>query len=686
MRLQSIRNRGTLLIIVIGIALLSMIALMDFGDTIGASRSNNTVVGKVYDNEIEIRDFESRVQKQFNNQKQNNPNIQLDQVRNSVWSLLTRELVFQKEYDALGITVSNEELFDMIQGPDPYPTIRESFTNPETGEFDRVRLLQYLKEDIDNDPTGKARAQWIQFEDALYNERLNRKYSNAIAKGLHVSDFEVGESYQAQSEVRNVSYISIAYRSIVDSLVPVTDNELNDYMSANSENYQQDASRTLEYVVFTVNPSKEDDIAALDWSTDIKKDFSAAEDNEAFVRRYSDITNTRLTYSDKDALGVNTLPLFDAKIGTVIGPFKEGKNNYRLAKLVDVQNRPDSVKARHILLTDANAQNTADSLKKLIEQGASFSNFAAKFSQDPGSANSGGDVGWFSEGKMVPEFNDACFNGRRGELQIVATQFGIHLLEVTKKSKSRKKVKIAFIDRNVVPSNETYKEIFTQAGRFAAENNNSEQFNQSSMDNNLSKRIADNLLESTRTISGLENPREMIRWAYEAQIGEVSDVMEFGNRFVVATLTQIKEEGMQELEEVRASVELIVRNEKRSEMLINQLTGETDLNNISSDYGVDVKTAEGITFNNNNIAGLGENAAFVGATFATQEGSTSLPFAGSNAVYVVQVDKVITAPHNSDNSSLSQVSKINLQNRANIEVFQALEKLAEVEDNRFNFY
>ena len=686
MRLQSIRNRGTLLIIVIGVALLSMIALMDFGDTIGASRSNNTVVGKVYDNEIEKIDFDSRVEKQFNNQKQNNPNIQLDQVRNSVWSLLTRELVFQKEYDASGITVSNEELFDMIQGPDPYPTIRESFTNPENGEFDRARLIQYLKEDIDNDPTGQARAQWIQFEDALYNERLNRKYSNAIAKGLHVSDFEGEESYQAQSEVRNVSYISIAYRSIVDSLVPVTDNELNDYMSANSEKYQQDASRTLEYVVFTVNPTKEDDIAAFDWSQDIKKDFADAEDNETFIRRYSDNRNNRLTYTDKKALGVNTLPLYDAEIGTVVGPYQEGKNNYRLAKLIDVQNRPDSVKARHILLTDANAQNTADSLKTLIEQGASFSNLAAKFSQDPGSANSGGDVGWFSEGRMVPEFNDACFSGRRGELQIVATQFGIHLLEVTKKSKSTKKVKIAFIDRNVVPSNETYKEILTQAGNFAAENNNSEQFNQSSMDNNLSKRIADNLLESTRTISGLENPREMIRWAFEAEIGEVSDVMEFGNRYVVATLTQIKEEGMQELEEVRASVELIVRNEKRSEMLINQLTGETDLNNISSDYGVDVKTAEGITFNNNNIAGLGENSAFVGAAFATQEGSTSLPFAGSNAVYVLQVDNVITAPPNSDNSNLSQLSKINLQNRANIEVYQALEKLAEVEDNRSNFY
>ncbi len=686
MRLQSIRNRSTLLLIVIGLALVSMVVLMDFGDTIGSSSSTNTVVGKVYDNEIEIRDFESRVQKQFNNQKKNNPNIQLDQVRNSVWSLLTRELVFQKEYDASGIAVSNEELFDMIQGSDPHPTIKESFLNPETGEFDRARLLQYLKEDIDNDPTGQARAQWIQFEDALYNERLNRKYSNAISKGLHVSDFEGGESYQAQGEVRNVSYVSIAYRSIVDSLVLVTDNELEDYMSSNSEKYQQDASRTLEYVVFTVNPTKEDDITAFDWSQDIKKDFAAAEDNETFIRRYSDNRNNRLTYADKKDLGVNTLPLFDAEIGTVVGPYQEGKNNYRLAKLIDVQNRPDSVKARHILLTDANAQNTADSLKKMIEQGASFSNLAAKFSQDPGSANSGGDVGWFSEGRMVPEFNDACFSGKRGELQLVASDYGIHLIEVTKKSKSMKKVKIAFIDRNVVPSNETYKEILTQAGDFAAKNNNSEQFNQSSMDNNLSKRIADNLLESTRTISGLENPREMIRWAFEAQLGEVSEVMEFGNRYVVATLTQIKEEGMQELEEVRASVELIVRNEKRTEMIINQLNGETDLNNISSDYGVDVKTAEGITFNNNNIIGLGENAAFVGATFATQEGSTSLPFAGPNAVYVVQVDKVITAPTNGDNSSLSQVSKINLQSRANIEVYQALEKLAEVEDNRSNFY
>tara|TARA_B100000900_G_scaffold416193_1_gene449913 strand:- start:4677 stop:6734 length:2058 start_codon:yes stop_codon:yes gene_type:complete len=685
MRLESIRNRSGLLMVVIGVAMFAFI-MMDLMSSQRGGASVDLAVGEVHGEEIDVQEFEARVQRQFDMQKQNNPSVEVEQVRNSVWTLLTRELVFQKEYDASGIAVCNEELFDMIQGPDPYPTIKQSFTNPETGAFDRTRLLQYLKEDMDNDPTGQARAQWVQFEEALYKERLNRKYSNAIAKGLHVSDFEAAQSYQEQSEVRNVSYVAVSYRSIADSLVPLNDNELYDYMKVNSENYQQDASRTLEYVVFPVNPSKEDDAAALDWAKDIKEDFASAEDNEAFVRRYSDVTNARMIYADKQTLGVSTLPLFDAAVGTVAGPFQEGRNNYRLAKLVDVQNRPDSVQARHILLKDANAQNTADSLKKLIEQGASFSKLAESLSQDPSSAINGGDLGWFPEGRMVAEFNEACFSGKRGELQVVASQFGIHLIEVTKKSKSVKKVKIAFIDRNVVPSNETYQGIFTKAGKFAAENSNNEQFNQSAMDNNLSKRIADNLLESTQTISGLDNPRQLIRWAYEAQLGQVSDVMEFGNKFIIATLTQIKEEGMQELDEVRASVSAIVRNEKRAEMLINQLSGETDLNTLAIDYAADVKTAEGMTFNNNNVTGIGEEAAFIGAAFAVPEGTTTDPFAGLNAVYVVRVDQVITAPTNTDNSSVSKVSKINFQSRANYEAYQALEELAEVKDNRAKFY
>ena len=377
MRLESIRNRSGLLMVVIGVAMFAFI-MMDLMSSQRGGTSVDLVVGEVYGEEIDVQEFEARVQRQLDVQKQNNPNVEVGQVRNSVWTLLTRELVFQKEYDASGIAVCNEELFDMIQGPNPYPTIKESFTNPETGTFDRTRLLQYLKEDIDNDPTGQARAQWVQFEEALYKERLNVSTLIQLLKDCF-SDYEAAQTYQAQTEVRNVSYVAVSYRSIADSLVPISDDELYNYMNVNSENYQQDASRTLEYVVFTVNPSKDDDAAALDWAKEIKEDFASTEDNEAFVRRYSDVTNTRIIYADKETLGTNTLPLFDAVVGTVVGPFQEGRNNYRLAKLVDVQNRPDSVQARHILLTDANAQNTADSLKNLIEQGASFSKLAESF-------------------------------------------------------------------------------------------------------------------------------------------------------------------------------------------------------------------------------------------------------------------------------------------------------------------
>lgn len=684
MRLESIRNRSGLLMVVIGVAMFAFI-MMDLMSSQRSSGPTDLSVGEVYGESIDVQDFDARVQTSFDQQKQSNPEIQIASVRNAVWNSMKRELVFQKEYDASGVSVSNEELFDMIQGPDPYPTIQQSFTNPETGAFDRARLLQYLKEDIDNDPTGQARAQWVRFEEALYNERLNGKYSNAVSKGISVSDWQAMMIHQNQSEIRNVSYVALNFRTIADSMVSVSDSELKEYMQDNKKQYQQDASRTLEYVVFSVTPTKEDDAAAFSWTEDLKADFSNTSDDDSFVKRYSDRSN-RLVYQDESAMNTNTMPLFDAKKGTVVGPYSEGRNNYRLAKLVDVKYRPDSVQARHILLTDANALNAADSLKNLLQKGASFSNLANQLSQDKASAVNGGDLGWFPEGRMVDEFNESCFSAAIGELQIVPTQFGVHLIEVTKRSKANKKVKLAFIDRTVVASNETYQAVFTQAGKFAAENDTKAQFDESSNEQNLSKRIAEDLLENTETISGLENPRQLVRWGYEAALGEVSDVMEFGNKFVVATLTKIKEEGMQDLEEVRGPTEAIVRNEKRAQLLMNQLANSSDIATVSSDYGIELKTAEGISFNNNNVTGLGQDAVFVGAAFSVGEGATTAAFTGANAVYMIRIDQVITAPQLSDYSSNALSEKINLQSRANFEVFQALEELAEVKDNRSKFY
>ena len=286
---------------------------------------------------------------------------------------------------------------------------------------------------------------------------------------------------------------------------------------------------------------------------------------------------------------------------------------------------------------------------------------------------------------MVDEFNESCFSAAVGELQVVPTQFGVHLIEVTKRSKANKKVKLAFIDRTVVASNETYQAVFTQAGKFAAENDTKAQFDESSNEQNLSKRIAEDLLENAETISGLENPRQLVRWGYEAALGDVSDVMEFGNKFVVATLTKIKEEGMQDLEEVRGPIEAIVRNEKRAQLLTNQLANSSDIATVSSDYGIEIKTAEGISFNNNNVTGLGQDAAFVGAAFSVSEGATTAPFTGANAVYMIRVDQVITAPQLSDYSSNALSEKLIYKAEQILRFFKPLKNLQRLKTIDQNF-
>ncbi|HAP30736.1 MAG TPA: hypothetical protein DCR01_02075, partial [Flavobacteriales bacterium] len=620
-RLENIRNRSGLLLVVIGLAMLAFI-LTDLMSSSNGAVSTDLVLGEVGDEEIDYQAFEQRVQQALEVQRASNPSVNVDQVRSSVWSQVVRETILSNQYNNLGLEVSSSELFDMVQGDNPYPTVKQSFTNPETGQFDRARLLQFLKEDINNDETGQAMQQWLNFEEAIRKERQNNKYNALVAKGLSASDWEAQLTKKYQSEIRNVSYVQIPFQSIPDSLISVTDSDLKSYINDNSSKYQQTASRTIEYVVFNVSPSVEDRNDAQDWIQDIKSDFSQTDNDDLFVRKNSDVFN-RVIFVSKDDLTDDVKPLTTAQAGTVIGPFNQNANTLRLAKLVEKASRPDSVEARHILITTADADAKIDSLKNVISKGQSFAALAEKFSQDQGSAVNGGDLGWFTEGLMVEEFNNACFSARKGDLVVVNTQFGTHLIEVVDKSKSIEKYKVAYMDRQITYSNTTYQNVFAKAGKFAAENSDYEQFDASATAENLSKRIADELQESTISIPGLENPRELVRWAYKSEVGDVSDVFEFGNKIVVATLTSIKKEGLKDVEDVRAEVETLVRNQKKSERLMEELSGYSSLDEISSNYGSTINTAEGLNFSTTQVPNLGDQPAFVGAAFAVQEGQVS---------------------------------------------------------------
>ena len=682
--LENIRNRSGLLLVVIGFAMLAFI-LTDLMSSSNGAVSTDLVLGEVGDDEIDYQAFEQRVQQTVESQRASNPNVNVAQIRNSVWNQVVRETIMSNQFADLGLEVSSTELFDMVQGDNPYPTVKQSFTDPETGQFDRARLLQFLKEDINNDETGQAMQQWLNFEEAIRKERQNNKYNALVAKGFSVSDWEAQLTKMYQGEIRNVSYVQIPFQSIPDSIISITDSDLKSYIKDNSEIYQQTTTRAIEYVVFNVSPSDDDRQEAQDWIQDVKADFSKAEDDELFVRKNSDVFNRIMFVSEND-LSANVKSLTSSQSGTIVGPFNQNPNTLRLAKLVDKASRSDSVEARHILISTPDAEAKIDSLKNLISKGQSFATLAQTFSEDQGSAVNGGDLGWFTEGLMVDEFNNACFSAKKGELIVVNTQFGTHLIEVVGKSKSTEKYKVAYLDRQVTYSNATYQQVFAKAGKFASENTTYEEFDASAVAENLSKRVADELEENTISIPGLENPRELVRWTYESQIGNVSDVFEFGNKIVVASLTSIKNEGLKDLEDVRAEVETLVRDNKKSEKLMEELASYSTLDEISSAFGSTINTAEGLNFSSSQVPTLGDQAAFVGAAFAVEEGQTSRVFASKKAVFVLKVDKVIAAPENTDYSSAKNSIVNNLQSRASFQAYQSLVELFDVKDNRAKFY
>ena len=679
-RLDSIRKRSGLILVVVGLALFAFV--ID-PSAFGVDYNSPDALGEVGDVEIEYNTFEQRVQTTIDAQRVSNPNVNVDQIRNSVWNQVVRETILNNQYNNLGLEVTSTELFDIVQGDNPYPAIVNSFKT-EDGQFNRRGLLQYLKEDINNDETGGALERWLKFEKDLLKERQNNKYNALVAKGMSVSDWEAQLTKKHQSEVRNVSFIQIPFHNIPDSLISITESDLKSYIKKNSSKYQQASSRSIEYVVFNVNPSDEDRKDAEDWIKDIKSDFYKAENDELFVRKNSDILNP-VVFVAKAELTDEIKAISSAQVGTIIGPYKLA-NTFRLAKLVDKASRPDSVKARHILITTNDADAKIDSLKNIISKGQSFAELAEKFSQDQTTSLKGGAPGWITEGEMPSKFTESCFTGRTGNLIIAKDNYGTHLIEVLDKSKSLEKYKVAYLDRQITYSSRTYQNIFAQAGRFAAENSNYEQFDASASAENLSKRIADELQESTISIPGLENPRKLVKWAYNSEVGDVSDVFEFENKIVVATLTSIKKDGLKDLEDIRAEVETIVRNQKKSEILIEEISSYSSINEISSNYGSKIKSVQGLNFSSTQVPNLGDQPEFVGATFAVEEGQESEVFASKNAVFVLKVDKVIPAAENSDFSNAKNSIINNLKSRSSYQVYQALVELFDVKDNRAKFY
>jgi peptidyl-prolyl cis-trans isomerase D len=692
-----LRNRaGYILVGAIGFAIVAFL----LGDAISAGKpfwaESQRVVGSVDGEDISIDDFGKKVEQSEAQFKQQyggaaNPQMQAMAVEN-VWNGEVADILLKKEYSRLGLIVSGDELFDLFQGSKPSPLIVQYFGNPQTGQVDRAAVINSLKQ---AEKTPELKAQWDMLQAEVEKQALQQKYGNLIKSSVYVTSLEANDEYVNRNKLANFNYVSLDYSSIADATLKISDADYQDYYNDHKKQFDNPSeTRSFEYVAFNVSPTKQDTLAIKNQITKLAADFSNSKNDSLFAAVNSDV-KVPYAYLPKGKLdpAVDSA-VFSLPAGSTYGPTLTG-NSYKLIKVVDSRFSPDSVKASHILIDPAKlggvdrAIKLADSLKTLIQKGGDFAKLAAEYSVD-GSKDKGGELGTFTRGQMVPEFENAAFNGKVGDLQIVRSQFGVHLLRIEKQIGNSKVVKLAYIEKSLAASSKTKDAAYKKATRFLSEVN-AENFSQMAKKSGYTVAVADKVTASQGYAPGLDNPRPLIKDAYAASKGEVlGQVYQMENSYVVARLTDIKPQGLLPLESVKKDIEPMVRTAVKAKTLMakanDALKGASNLNQVAQKLGRPVTPVQNIVFANPILPGAAQENKLIGSVFGSKAGKVSGPVDGERGVYVFTANSFSNPAPLANTYKQKETMSLGIAQRALGAAFQALQDKSKIKDNRVKFY
>lgn len=700
--LQKLRNQAGLLVAIVIFVALAAFILGDFFQS-GSSmlQGHQLEIANIEGESVKYPEFQARFDELANIYKSNNNLNSLDdeayqQLLNQTWDALVREKLMGTVYENIGIEVTPNEMFEMVQGANIHPIVRQLFADPNTGQVDKGAVIQFLKY-INENPTAPQKEFWMYVEKQILTEKKSTKYTDLVGKALYVNTLQAKKSLVENNKTVDLKFIRKNLDAISDSTIKVSDSEIKAYYEAHKENFKQDARRNLSFVVFEVLPSAQDDADAQKSVADLKSDFISATDNAQFVNMNSDERFEDIYVKPEVQYAPVAEWLQMAQVNEVYGPYKEG-NVYKMVKLNAVKQLPDSVKASHILLRVqsqneyAAATKKIDSLKSVIEGGAKFEDVARQFSQD-GSAPNGGDLGWFGRGQMVRPFETAAFNAEKGDLVVAETQFGIHLIKVMEQSKKSQHVQLATIEREVTASSQTSQQIYSEASRFAAEAQDLEGFNRIVAEKQMNKRPVA-IGENDRSIAGLGASRPMIRAAFiDSEVGDLvhgadnSAVYEIENKFVVAAIEKESEKGYQTVAEARTAIEMTLRaNKKREQLLADFAKAQgSSIEEIGGKLNLQVEQAAGLQLNYGSVNAIGYEPAITGAASVLEANRPSKPFAGRNGVYVIQLTNI--ADLGNTNVAAEKANQFRSSSyRASFQAYNTIKNNSEVEDKRVKFY
>ncbi|WP_317130423.1 SurA N-terminal domain-containing protein [Pedobacter frigidisoli] len=689
-----LRNRaGYILVFAIGFAIVAFLV----GDAINVGKpfwsANQKVVGSIDGNDINIDEFGPKVEQGVNQMKQQyggSANAQMTAMAvDQAWNAELGKVLLTKEYDRLGLTVSEDELLDLLQGQNPSPLIKQYFSNPQTGQIDRAGLMNFLKS---KEPQALQQSNMLQQE--IANQALQTKYTNLIKNSVYVTSLEATDEYTNRNKLANFKYVSLDYTSIPDASVKLSDADYSDYYDQNKTRFNNpQETRAFEYVTFSVSATKADSLAIKTQVDKIAADFKVAKNDSLFAAINSDV-KVPFTYLSKGKLGDPALDsaVFNMPAGSFYGPKLSG-NSYKIVRVVETRFSPDSVKASHILLDPAKlggedkAIKLADSLKGLIAKGGNFAELAKQYSVD-GSKDKGGELGTFARGAMVPEFENAAFDGKVGDLKIVKSQFGYHIIKIEKQIGSLKVAKLAYVEKALSASSKTKDAAYKAASSFLNEVKGSD-FSKVASQKGFKVAVADKIAATQGFAPGLDNPRKLIQDAYAADKGDVlPEIYSMTDAYVVAHLTNISPRGTLTLADVKNEIKPMVINAVKAKMLKDKLTaaGKGSLDQIAAKVARPVNPVQNIVFANPVIPGVAQENALVGSVFGAQPGKVSAPVQGDRGVYVFSVDGFTNPAPIANMFKQKESMLLSLGQRSLQSAFQALQDNAKIKDNRVKFY
>ncbi len=703
--LEKIRNRAGLLIsVVIGLALLAFIMgdLLSQGSAI--LRGDQFEIAEIGGESVHYQAFQNEVEELVEINKFSQGQSSLDEetrekIRDQVWERITREYVMKDVYDELGIAVSAEELWDMVQGENIHPMIRRIFTNPETGRVNNMAIINFLKS-YEQDPTGQRKAYWLFLEDQMIRERKFNKFGNLVAKGVHMTTPQAEKLAELNSKRVDFNYVVKRFSSIPDDAIQVNESDLKDYYKKHKENYKQSASRDIEYVAFDIEPTEKDREKTKEWVSKMKDDFKKTEETEEFVNLNSDIPFDNDYYKKEELSDSINDFMFSANKGDVYGIYFEDET-FKLSKLVDKKFLPDSVKLRHILIQPRRnrqsvqqAKNLADSLTQVLQQGqGNFAAIAQQYSDDQSTAAEGGNLGWLSKGQFYETVMDSAIKAETGAIKQVQAQDGFHIIEVLERGNLVEKVQVATLGRNLEPSSETYQDVYSNASRFAGQNPNYQEFLKAVEEKGMTKRIANNIQINARQIPGLQNARPLIRGAFNTKEEQIiqsnnNPIFEINDKFIIGYVTEIRKEGFAKFEDVKEDIRINVEEQKKAEKIAEEMKKELEntgtLENYANRHSVRLQRASNISYNSFQIPGAGSEPGVIATAVVMEQEQVSEPIKGNNGVYAIQVTNVT---ENQQSPELIKQRELqNLQRIATFEAYNALKEAADIEDKRYKFY